>query len=413
MWIYSNRTYKPNQIQLTNNEKVQEHLSKHFPNLTQEQIPTGLFLESLKFNTSTEVNFTGYIWQVYDPETYENWKKEGQPVGFIIPEAVDSGSNIEPTFAYEGELENNHKVIVWYVESTVKQKFNYSKYPLDHKTVWIRLWSRDFNRSTILVPDFDAYLSTEYEDAFGYDEDIVLGQWKLLETFFDYRQKNYNTFIDKSRYDKKNLIHRPELSFNIVIERRFMNSFVEYILPLIVIAILTFATLMMITKDEKQASIYGINTSGVIGVCSGLFFLVLLSQIQIRERFSGSKIVYLELFYPLMYLALLGVSANSYLFDRKNTDKNKYLKWIKYEDNIIPKLCYWPAILGGATIVTAVFLLPQNHQTYQSTNPQKVALNLNNYRVETVPFSLISDSVLSQSSYQTLLPFFDRLIIDN
>ena len=97
---------------------------------------------------------------------------------------------------------------------------------------------------------------------------------------------------------------------------------------------------MMITKDPEQESIYGLNTSGVIGVCSGLFFLVLLSQVQIREQFAGSSIVYVEFFYPLMYTALLGVSVDSYLFFNKNVKNNPYLKWIDYEDNIIPKLLY-------------------------------------------------------------------------
>ena len=161
--------------------------------------------------------------------------------------------------------------------------------------------------------------STKLTDAFGYDKNIVLGTWKLLNTFFDYRKQDYNTTF--GIYGQGIRDNQPELYFNIVIKRRLVNSFIVYILPLAIIACLVFATLMMITKNEEQASIFGINTSGIIGVCSGLFFVVLVSQVQIREEFAGSSIVYVEFFYPLIYISLLGVSVNSFIF---SSSKKEY-----------------------------------------------------------------------------------------
>ena len=73
-------------------------------------------------------------------------------------------------------------VVGWYFEVTLRQSFNYKKYPLDHKTVWIRMWPRNFLKRTLLFPDFAAYSSTELEDAFGFDTDIVLGNWEIEET---------------------------------------------------------------------------------------------------------------------------------------------------------------------------------------------------------------------------------------
>ena len=356
IWLYTTKKYDPNHNELTNAAEVDKYLSDNFSDLPPERIPTGVFIQSLKFNSSSEVNFTGYIWQIYAQSKYKDIPDEEIPVGFILPETVDTGSNIKPTFAYRNQIEGDKEVIGWYFEATLKQIFDYSKYPFDHKTVWIRFWSRDFEQETILVPSFKSYKSTGLNDAFGYDQNIVLGHWKLLETFFDYRQQQYNTNFGLQGEDFQN---QPELYFNIVIERRFLNSFVVYILPLIIIACLAFATLMMITKDKEQTSIFGINTSGVIGVCSSLFFVVLLSQVQIRKEFSGSNIVYVEFFYPVIYVALLAVSVNSYIFSRINTENNIVLKWINYEDNIIPKLIYWPVLLGNATIITAVILLPQ------------------------------------------------------
>ena len=364
LWFNMTKKYKPNINQLTNQAEVEQYLSDHFPNLPQKRIPTAVFIQSLKFDSSSQIGLTGYISQIYPRSVYKDIPGEEIPVGFIFPEAVESGSNIEPTFAYRDQIKDNKEVIVWYFEATLKQKFDYSKYPFDHKTVWIRFWSKDFLRNTILVPHFDSYKSTGVGEAFGYDENIVLGQWDLLETFFDFHKQDYNTNF--GIYGEASQNNQPELYFNIVIKRRFLNSFVVYIIPLLIIASLAFATLLMMTKDEKQASAHGINTSGVIGVCSGLFFLVLLSQVQIREQFAGSNIVYVEFFYPLMYITLLGVSANSYIFTHKSTEKNLAFKWIHYEDNIIPKLLYWPVLLGSATIISAVVLLDKSHTQEQS-----------------------------------------------
>ncbi|MGK7943087.1 MAG: hypothetical protein AB4058_01290, partial [Microcystaceae cyanobacterium] len=422
MWYEELHDYQPSRQQLTTQKEVDEYLDTFCTTLSEEQaknctklppqrISTGIYLQSIKFDSSTEINFTGYIWQVYDKNKYQGYKNEEIPVGFILPDAVESGSNPPPTVTHRIELEQENKeIIIWYVEATLKQKFNYSKYPFDKKVIWIRFWSPDFMRESILIPKLDSYQSTRKGDSFGYDEEIILGQWDLLETFFDYRRSSYNTNFDK--YALGGFISdKPELYFNIVIQRHFTNSFVIYILPLLVIAGLAFSTLMMLTKDQDQASTYGINTSGVISTCSGLFFLVLLSQVHIRETFSNSKMVYIEHFYPVMYVALLGISLNSYVLSRKNTENNLYLKWINHEDNVIPKLIYWPALLGTITLTTAVFLLPNSKAVEVKTEGDANASKINNLKSYLNPSTTLSLNlptinyqVSSPSRYSTLLP---------
>ncbi len=359
MWIYTTTRYSPNINQLTNQKQVDKYLTKNFPDLPPKRIPTGAFVQSFKFVNSTEVNFSGYIWQIYDRSTYENIPGSQIPVGFILPETVGGSDNIKPTFAYR-RVEGDREVIGWFFEATLKQKFDYSKYPFDHKMAWIRIWSADFGQGTLLIPDFSAYSSTDLGDAFGYDKDIVLGQWSLLETFFDYQSQAYNSNFGIP--EREILNPYPELYFNLVIKRRFLNSFVVYILPLAIIACLTFATLMMVTKNPDRSSAFGMNTSGVVGVCSGLFFIVLLSQVQIREQFAGASVVYVEYFYPVMYVTFLCVSVNSYLFSLPNTTNNRILSWVSYEDNVRPKLLYWPLLLGSIVAITALVLLPKGEE---------------------------------------------------
>lgn len=361
MWFRIDHSYQPNLEQLAKEAEIIPHLKKRGLSLKKsEAIPTGIFLQSLKFNNATEVNITGYIWQKYNKSVFADIPA-GQdiPVGFILPEAVDSGENLEPQQAYRRSINAKEEVIGWYFESTLKQRFNYQKYPLDHKTVWLRIWGKDFGRSNVLVPDLQAYESTQPGDAFGFDKSIVLGDWKVEETFFDFKTPRYDMDFGLG----KPLSETPELYFNIVLRREFLGAFIVNLVPLLISAILLFATLLTITAREGQADIFGFNTSGVLGVCSALFFVVLIAHIQIRQEFPGSGIIYIEYFYLAMYTALLGVAVDAYLFTH---DKySSQFKFISYEDNIIPKLIFWPTLLGASTFYSFLILKPFHpYETY-------------------------------------------------
>lgn len=119
-----------------------------------------------------------------------------------------------------------------------------------------------------------------------------------------------------------------------------------------------FGALLTITTNPDLAGRHGFSTSGVIGACSALFFVILLAHIQLREQFSGVSIVYMEYFYFLMYGLLVAVSANAYLFSMQAVP---WLKIIHYRDNLIPKISFWPAMLGSMIVIT--FLLNLLTQT--------------------------------------------------
>ncbi|VAW61270.1 hypothetical protein MNBD_GAMMA10-1556 [hydrothermal vent metagenome] len=75
----------------------------------------------------------------------------------------------------------------------------------------------------------------------------------------------------------------------------------------------------------------------------------MLAHIQLRQQFAGSGIVYIEYFYILMYALLVSATANVYFFSIR-------VPWwgnmISYNDNIIPKVGYWPAVFGGLILIT-------------------------------------------------------------
>ena len=310
------------------------------------KVKTGIFIQSLKFFNSTEVNLSGYIWQRYRDGVHDHVKPGRGEVGFILPEQVNSGSDIEPREVYRVRAAGE-ETIGWYFEATLRQPFDYSHYPFDHKTAWVRLWHRQFSRNIVLVPDLAAYDSTELEDIFGIERTIVLGTWERADTYFDYDLSSYDTDFGIPDYVGQRGF--PELRYNFVVKRKFENAFIVYLLPLFLVAALLFAALLTVSARDELSSRLGFSTSGFIGGCSALFFVVMLAHIQLREQFAGSGIVYIEYFYILVYALLVLATANTYLFSIR---PRRGCGWILYQDNLIVKVAYWPVVLGCLILIT-------------------------------------------------------------
>ena len=343
LWVEKNQQ-KTDPTQLPNELAVQDYLKTNWPEPSL-LIKTGIFIQSLKFLGSSDVQLSGYIWQKYEDGIHDSVKPQPGEVGFVLPESVDAADG-QAREAYRIR-QNNEEVIGWYFEQTLRQTFNYADYPFDHKTVWVRFWPKDFSANIVLVPDLESYTSTGAEDVFGIEELIVLGTWQRENTFFDYKSADYDTNFGILDYSGQNGF--PELHYNVVIKRNFENAFIVHMIPLFVVATLLFGAVMTVTRRKGLAERHGSSTSNVIGTCSVLFFVVLLAHVQLREGFSGSPVVYMEYFYFMMYFLLLVVSVNTYLFAHEAAPS---LRVIHYKDNLIPKAAFWPVVLFLMVVIT-------------------------------------------------------------
>lgn len=352
LWWLMN-AYQVNPVQLVNKASAEAYLKHHWHHPQTPggkawvQIPTGVYIASLKFLNSSEVSVSGYVWQHYKDNLPAGIVPKMGQAGFFLPDQVQAGSDIAPQEVYRVR-QGNQVVIGWHFEATLRQPFHYLAYPFDHKTVWVRLWPRNFFTHVILVPDYKAYPATGLKNIFGIAKNIVLGPWDAENAYFGYKPTCYDTTFGVKNYASDQ--GYPELYFNFVLKRKWSNAFVLYLLPLFLVASLLFAALLTVTRKPELASAHGFSTSGVLGTCSALFFVVVLAHIQLRDQFAGARVVYLELFYFLMYGMLVAVAVNTYLFSRQAFPSFKFLH---YKDNLIPKLLFWPLLLLGMVLITA------------------------------------------------------------
>lgn len=345
LWVEKNQR-EVDPTQLPDHASVQDYLENNWPEPSL-QIKTGIFIQSLRFVGASDVHLTGYIWQHFQDGIHDDVKPSEGEIGFILPESIDAARGWTRE-AYRIRQDGG-EVIGWYFEQTVRQTFDYASYPFDHKTVWVRLWPRDFSDNVVLVPDLDSYAKTGPKDVFGIEELIVLGTWERQNTFFDFKPADYDTNFGIAAYAGQE--NFPELHYNVVVKRKFKNAFIVNMIPLFVVMALLFGAVMMVTRREDRQKRHGASTSNVIGTCSVLFFVVLLAHVQLREGFAGSPVVYLEYFYFMMYFLFLAVAINTYLFA---LDTESSPRFVQFRDNLIPKALYWPFVLATMVVITLV-----------------------------------------------------------
>lgn len=290
--------YVPETGQIISKEDIDEGLVDWFvsadfskdPDI--HMVPTGIFLESVEFKGANTVKVSGNIWQ-----NYMVGKKEISQ-GIVFPEATDVSMN-EAYRRVEGERE----IIGWYFEAEFIQSFEYKAFPFDNKVFWIRMWHKDFDRNVVLVPDLESYDSTNLEDYFGLDPQIVVSGYDIEETYFKYQPSNYDTnFGIKNYIGQKNF---PELVYNIALKREISDAFIIYILPLIAIFMLLFFAVLVLTIKDETIKLTGFSFSNQMSTGALLLFLVILSHTQLRGSVDSDTTMFIEYIYFLAYIAIL------------------------------------------------------------------------------------------------------------
>ncbi|HTF97465.1 MAG TPA: hypothetical protein VL995_15100 [Cellvibrio sp.] len=298
-------------------------------------VPVGLFIQSIEFLSATNVNITGYIWHRYQTGQVSDYK-----IGTVFPEAIETRINL----AYEKAI-NNETLKGWYFETTLRENFTPDRFPLDRQSVWIRLWHEKIGDNIVLVPDLKAYENLDTRALPGIEKDFVLSGWSLFRSYFEMHDKHYNTRLGMAGSSSNLAV--PELYFNVEIMRNFINPFLAHLFPLLVVVLMLYAIVITMSTDENKKDFLGFNAAGVVASCSALFFVALISHVQMRDELKANSVVYLEYFYLITYIIILLITANAILLSLKVP-----FRFIQFHDNLLPKLLYWPVISGALFLST-------------------------------------------------------------
>ncbi len=297
------------------------------------RIPTGIMIETITFGSANENMVSGYIWQKYPPD----FPEEDRGVFFTDALDFNGGTMKEMYTVRDGE----HEVTTWFFIANMRQEPSVQKYPLDQATVQIQVWPKAFHKNIVLVPDLEGYEFISPTQKPGLVDVLVLEDWYTERSYFSFRWDDYNASLGSSRLIRKDYV--PDLYFNVIISRYILSPIIAYGITLLVVMGLMFGV-MVINADSSF---------NVLSYAAALFFVVAVSHVGLRGELMSAGVVYLEHFFIVMYVVLLVVSINSILFYSK-----VHTPLLAYKDNLIPKLLYWPVLMGILLLMTLQSFYP-------------------------------------------------------
>ena len=106
----------------------------------------------------------------------------------------------------------------------------------------------------------------------------------------------------------------------------------------------------MWSKVRSKVAATGFKATDILRARVALLFPALIAQVNLRSTIGATEIIYIEYFCFVLHTAILGIAANALTFTLAGSGV------VQVRDIFIPKLLFWPAVLGGCLAVTLAFL---------------------------------------------------------
>jgi hypothetical protein len=235
-------------------------------------------------------------------------------------------------------IENYPAVLYrWNFEIETVEQLSPVLYPFGKNEVTLDIWSVDLDSGVILIPDLEGYAQLYPTDKPGLGNNFSLKKWNILGTYFSFSTSSYLT--NWGNMNMRGVNEFPELIYNISISRKFVDVLIGRIIPLLIVLGLLFTMIIVRGTTDSFNNIVG---------CSGLFFVLILDHINLRESVSSEAIMFYEFFYFVAYFMILCTAVSSLKFEINGVSYNEKI------DSMLKK-AFWIFILGFLTVITAVY----------------------------------------------------------
>lgn len=326
---------------VTTQDDVNRYMATHLPTPMPGSrapifIPTGLFITSLEFTGPYTVEVSGEIWQRYTKDLPRDLTR-----GVFLPLAED-----QPTFKeLYREQQGDEEVIGWTFHASMREQFDYSRYPMGRHQIRLRMYHPDFENNVYLTPDLAAYDPVDPASVPGVDPVMILENWDLQQAFFSYRTHDLNTNFGTSTYGANQL--HPELYYSIAVRRHLLSPLISRTIVPIVILIQLFVVVMVLGKDSERLEAFGVRPGTVIFTGAAFFFAVLIGHNALRDEVRAPGFIYIESLYVITYAFIVAAVLNSFLLVAR-----PHSRLFRDYDNMWVKVLYWPTVTAILLIIT-------------------------------------------------------------
>lgn len=298
------------------------------------EIPTGIQIEAMDFDSPTSATLNGLVWQRLPANLPDDFIE-----GFRLPQRIGPESAIEEIYRAQQGTET---IVIWSVDIVLRQDFDPQLFPFDARFIGMRLEPADLRGNVVLVPDLRGYDLIAPELKPGVDSEVFLYNWRLEGSFYHYERVVQNThFALTSRLASPPL---PTLNYTIILERRFIGPFIAYLLPGIIVSLMVYAYML---RDRDPGDENEIDNT--LNYAAALFFVVVVSHAALRDNTAAVGITYMEYFYLLIYIGIITVALNDIVIA-----KRPQFLFVTFHNNLLPRLLFWPVVSTTILIVTAL-----------------------------------------------------------
>ena len=144
----------------------------------------------------------------------------------------------------------------------------------------------------------------------GLEKEFVYSGWTPIYAGFSLANQPYSTSFGIGTNQSAG---RPEMYFNLILDRNFAGPFFEHMIFAIAVMILLFGLLVLTTDDEDLKARFQLSTAGVLGAASGLLFAVILKHNQLRSVVGSPGVSYIEVIPIMLYGVIVVVVLNAIL----------------------------------------------------------------------------------------------------
>ncbi|MFZ6029029.1 MAG: ABC transporter substrate-binding protein [Chloroflexota bacterium] len=295
------------------------------------RIPTGVLIKTLSVDPLS-ATVSGYVWQKYPVQLSASVTR-----GIRFPDDL-SGASLEEVYRFtKGDVET----VGWFFIVTVQQTFDMYRYPLDQANILIKILPAELDDNLLLVPDLDSYEWTAPNEQPGLVSNLDLSGWNIQRSYFSFTKEAFNTDLGSATFVQQGRL--PTLAFNVNATRNLLSPLIAYCITAVVVASMLFGIQMVDIETPYN----------VLANASALFFIVAITHVGLRGALNTSGVVYLEYIFILQYVFVLLGAVNGLLYYGSKRED-----WIHYQNNLIPRLAYWPVFLVLLIAVTLGIFYP-------------------------------------------------------
>lgn len=298
-------------------------------------VPTGIYVETIEFEDSYNVNLGGTVWQKYPLD-----KADDINIGFRFPQISPfaEASLIEESYREEitrKEGEEGHLLVGWEYRVTLRLNLKYADFPFDKRHLDIEISPLSPKDNLLFVPDLESFEYTTPAKLAGLNPSISLSGNQITRSYFNFSIENYDSSFG---YDSKAAFENvPVLHFNIHIRRLLLNAFVTYLIPIFVALSLIYILILACAKTEAR--------QGIIESMAAFFFVLIFSHIDLRKDIVTADLIFMEYFYFTTYVLIVLSTLNLMAYTKSKTSL------FDHNDNQIYRAVYFPIFFTTILIV--------------------------------------------------------------